>query len=94
MGLRTGRTEYLESYRRAASVAIERVDGLRLLTDDNTKQRALVADIGRLTRTKLDELQQVVDRRNDVGQDAARSLIDADLGLHAMDALQGRLGRR
>ncbi len=87
----TGRSEYLEPYRRATSDALEGVDRLRLLTNDNETQQALVADIGRLTRTDLDELQQVIDRRNDAGQDAVSSLSDTDLGLHTMDALQRKL---
>ncbi len=46
-----------------ATARLEGVDRLRLRTNDNETQQALVADIGRLTRTDLDELQQVIDRR-------------------------------
>lgn len=87
----TGRPEYLEPYGRAQSVATSRVQRLRELTSRNQAQRALVARITQLTELKLDELRQVIERRDRDGQDAARELIETDKGLRTMEALEARL---
>ncbi|HXX70575.1 MAG TPA: CHASE3 domain-containing protein [Polyangiaceae bacterium] len=87
----TGRPEYLEPYRRARSVAAERLQGLRELTSANPAQRALVAEVTDLTALRLEELGHGIERRDRVGPDAARKLIDMDSGLHTMEALEARL---
>lgn len=87
----TGRAEYLQPYERAQSVAVARVGRLRELTSHNEAQRAIVAQVTQLTALKLDELRQVIERRDHDGQDAARELIDTDRGLHTMEALQRKL---
>lgn len=87
----TGRAEYLEPYSRARSAAPERVERLRQLTSRNPAQRAIVAQVTELTTLKLEQLRQVIERRDLEGQDAARDYIDNDRGLRTMEALEDRL---
>jgi signal transduction histidine kinase len=87
----TGRTDYLEPYNRARSLARAQVERLRLLTSDSEAQHVRVAEIGRLTSAMLDELQRAVEQRDHEGLDAAIALLDTDAGLHTMNALWGNL---
>ena len=84
----TGETHYLEPYS-AGLLGIElAVANARKLTSDNPSQQRRLDVIGPLIQRKLDELDQTIYLRRNVGFQSALEVIVTDAGVRTMDELR------
>ena len=76
----TGEDTYLEPYN-AAIVEIEKdIESVTSLTQDNPEQQRSLQQLQKLSREKLDVLQEAVQRRREAGLEAALTVIRTDRG--------------
>ena len=83
----TGDPEYLKPYGTGAKLALQAFSRLKELTSDNPQQQRRWAALETEINVKLDELKQTIDLRRDQGFDAARRIVETDVGAHAMQAI-------
>jgi len=89
--LYTGDSKYLAPYDIARTQATAQLDQLAQLTVDNPGQQARIAVLRDLTAKKLDELARTISLYQSGQTDAARALVESDLGLHLMEAVRGQI---
>ncbi len=89
--LLTGDERYLQPYQDALSAAPEALDQLLRATADNLAQRADVASVTALVKTKLGELARTIDltRANRVAE--ALEILRTDLGRDVMQQIRSEL---
>jgi len=81
----TGADSYLEPYTRAVPEIENLRQTLLKLTTDNPDQQRRLADLEPLIRNKTAELAQSIELRRSKGFDAARALVNKDIGKKTMD---------
>jgi len=86
--LLTGNPSYLEPYQSGTANISSTLSRARDLTIDNPRQQRRVAQIERLSRAKLLELQETIDYYNAGNQDKALELVLTDRGKQAMDDIR------
>jgi len=80
----TGDDEYLRSYFAGVKEAPARLKQLRQLTADEPDQLNRITVLDKQVAYKLQEMQQTVDVRRNQGFEAARRIVQTDIGLDAM----------
>ena len=88
----TDETRYLEPYDTALLVVQDRQDTLRHLTSDNPAQQQRLDRLAPLIEEKLDELEQTITLRREVGLEAALDVIVLDTGQVVMDNIRALIG--
>jgi signal transduction histidine kinase/DNA-binding response OmpR family regulator/CHASE3 domain sensor protein len=86
--LLTGNESYLRPYSAAAQEIEPRFDALRRLTIDNPTQQDRLSTLKQRIGTKLVELKQTIDLRQNQGQAAALAVVQTDRGKQDMDAIR------
>jgi len=91
--LLTGEDKYLQPYVAAVQHIGSQLDQLKdwARTGQVASGEAMAA--ARLTREKLDELNQAIETRRQNGLDATRALVQSDAGKQIMDDLRSEIGR-
>jgi PAS domain S-box-containing protein len=82
--LYTGDPKYLAPYQYASSRIDPEIDELAKLTADNPDERVRIPELRRLTRAKLDELQQTISLYRTGKPDEAKKIVLSDVGLFYM----------
>jgi PAS domain S-box-containing protein len=88
----TGEEERLDAYRKAAAEAPKRLTELRRLTADDPEQQKRVAMLATQLDIELGDLEGGIEVRRLGGFDAARAVVQANIGLNAMREITGLLG--
>jgi PAS domain S-box-containing protein len=88
----TGDETQLETYRRSVADAPTRLADLRRLTADNLEQQERIAMLGTQLDIELGELQHGIDARRQGGFEAARAIVQTNVGRDAMREITGLLG--
>jgi PAS domain S-box-containing protein len=83
----TGNAAYLEPYETGVKEASASFSKLKALTVDNPEQPSRWPILEQQINIKLDELKRTVDARRDVGFDAARRIVETNVGADAMRAI-------
>lgn len=86
--LLTGVDSYLEPHEDAVRKLDTVIADLRSLTSDNPNQQERLDRLAPLVEAKLDELQETIDLRREVGFEAALAIVVTDLGKEIMDDLR------
>ena len=84
----TGEDRYLEPYNAATGEIQKKIAAVTDLTSDNPEQQKSLQQLGKLSRDKLDELQETIKFRRDSGLDAALPVIRTDRGRRIMDDIR------
>jgi methyl-accepting chemotaxis protein len=87
----TGEQRYLEPYNNAVTGLTTAISNIRELTSDNPRQQRRIAELERLSDTKLSELKETIDARTQAGFEAAQKAMLTDRGKRAMDAIRAKL---
>jgi PAS domain S-box-containing protein len=87
----TGDDVYLEPYRFGVKEAPARLEELRRLTLDDPEQQNRVGDLQTQINRKLEEMRRTVDVRQKQGFEAARQLVQTDVGLDAMRTITSQI---
>ena len=80
----TGDDSYLEPYRAGVEEAPAKLQELRRLTSDNPEQQDRVGALHTQLTRKLEEMRRTVEVRQKQGFEAARQIVETDVGLDAM----------
>jgi signal transduction histidine kinase len=88
----TGRPQYLEPYMMALPQIDPKLRRLRQLTAENREQREHVAKLAKLVGEKLAELGATLTLYKKRGAQAARALIETDVGRRTMDGIRQEVG--
>jgi CHASE3 domain sensor protein len=83
----TGNEAYLDPYRSTVPRIPIILSALKELTQDNPEQQRRWSDLGHQIDIKLAELKQTIDTRRTQGFDAARQIVETDVGLESMQAI-------
>jgi PAS domain S-box-containing protein len=83
----TGDAAYLEPYETGIKEVSASFAGLKALTVDNSEQQLRWPILERQINIKLDELKRTIDARRNVGFDAARQIVETNVGVEAMRAI-------
>jgi PAS domain S-box-containing protein len=83
----TGKEEYLEPYRSGVEQIPILFSALRKLTSDNPEQQRRWPDLERQIDIKLAVLKRSVEVRQTQGFDAARGIVETNVGLQSMRAI-------
>jgi signal transduction histidine kinase len=86
--LLTGRDEYLEPYHMAVARLGDALERLDSLTADNPGQQARAAAVRKELGAKVDELEQTVRLRRELGTDAALAVVQAGHGRAVMEQVR------
>ena len=90
--LLTGRREYLEPYSNAVAKVDERLQQLRELAQGSSEeQMSHVANINNLIGKRMNEIEVSLALFRQDGMDAARTLLDTDIGRRNMDAVRAEI---
>lgn len=89
----TGAPRYLEPYEAARDRIRTRIDEARRLTADNPEHTRDLGLLATTAQAKLDELQETIRLRRDVGFEAAQAIVEADAGKRAMDDMRTIIAR-
>jgi PAS domain S-box-containing protein len=88
----TGEEERLDIYRKAAADAPKRLADLRQLTADNPEQQKRIAMLATQLNIELGDLEGGIEVRRQGGFEAARAVVQTNIGLNAMREITGLLG--
>ncbi len=88
----TGDDAYLGPYDAGVRAAPGKFDELGRLTRDDAEQQRRVAQLDTQIRTKLDELKRTIELRRKEGFDAARRVVETNVGADAMSAITEEIG--
>ena len=88
----TGEEARLDNYRKAAAEAPKRLAELRQLTADNPEQQKRIAMLATQLDIELGDLEGGIEVRREGGFDAARAVVQTNIGLDAMREITGLLG--
>jgi PAS domain S-box-containing protein len=83
----TGDDDYLKPYVRGVQAAPVKLDELRRLTRQDAEQQRHVGLLAPLMKTTLDELKQTIAVRRQEGVEAARRIVETNIGADAMTAI-------
>jgi PAS domain S-box-containing protein len=83
----TGDPAYLQPYQAGVQVISADFAKLKQLTADNPKQQYRLASLAQQLKVKLDELKSTIDARRTEGFDAARRIVETNVGADAMHAI-------
>jgi PAS domain S-box-containing protein len=86
--LYTGDAKYLSPYTKAISEVGPHIDRLAQLTAQNSRERALTAELRAVSKSKLDELARTISLYQSEKRDKARELVMTDLGLTRMGEIR------
>ena len=85
----TGDNAYLDPYRAGIVEAPAKLQELRRLTSDKLDQQRRIGDLQSQINLKLAEMQRTIETRQKDGFDAARRIVETDVGLDAMRTITG-----
>jgi PAS domain S-box-containing protein len=85
----TGDDAYLDPYRAGLKEAPERLRELQQLTSDNPAQQWRIGELDDQIGRKLAEMRHTIETRQKDGFDAARQIVETDIGLDAMRTITG-----
>ena len=88
----TGDDSYLKPYLAGAVATPGKLDELRQLTRDSPEQQQHIALLADRIKVKLAELKRTVDVRRQQGFDAARRIVETNVGALAMSAITDEIG--
>jgi PAS domain S-box-containing protein len=88
----TGDDAYLEPYRSGVEDAPARLQRLRQLTSDNPSQQERIEALQFQVGRKLDHLRKAIDARRTQGFEAARQIVQTEVGRDAMRAIAAEIG--
>jgi PAS domain S-box-containing protein len=88
----TGDDAYLQPYHAGVQAAPGKLDELRQLTRDSAEQQPHIRLLDTQIKTKFAELQRTIDLRRTEGFDAARQIVDTNVGADAMSAIIEQIG--
>jgi PAS domain S-box-containing protein len=88
----TGDDAYLKPYLAGAQATPGKLDELRQLTRNSAEQQQHIALLDDRIKVKLAELQRTVDIRRQQGFDAARHVVETNLGAMVMSAITDEIG--
>src|SRR5271165_3995985 len=88
----TGDDAYLRPYFTGVRDTPGKLDELRQLTRDSSEQQHHVDLLAAQIKTKLAELQQTIAVRRSEGYDAARSIVETNIGADAMATITDQIG--
>jgi PAS domain S-box-containing protein len=83
----TGDAAYLEPYESGVREVSASFAKLKVLTVDNPEQQSRWPILDQQINIKLDELKRTIDVRRNIGFDAARQIVETDVGADAMRAI-------
>jgi PAS domain S-box-containing protein len=83
----TGDEAYLRPYHTGVQQTPGKLDELRQLTRDSAEQQQHIGVLDAQIKTKLAELQRTVELRRTEGFEAARRIVETDVGADAMSAI-------
>jgi PAS domain S-box-containing protein len=83
----TGDDNYLKPYETGAQTAPAKLDELRQLTREDPEQQRHIGLLAPLMTTKLDELKETITARRQQGFEAARRIVETNIGAHTMTAI-------
>lgn len=89
----TGQDSYLEPYNTAKRRIPIELEKIQNLTRDNLEQQERIINVRSLTNEKMNELEQTIQLRRVKGLEAARAVVETDLGKKAMDDLRIETGK-
>jgi PAS domain S-box-containing protein len=90
--LLTGRSEYLDPYRTGSQEAPKRLALLKKLTEENLDQQRRLALLEEQLNIKLPELKRTIELRQSEGFDAARQIVETNVGNDAMRVITELIG--
>jgi PAS domain S-box-containing protein len=88
----TGDKDYLKPYLAGAEATPGKLAELRQLTRDSAEQQQHIALLEDRIRVKLTELKHTVEIRREQGFDAARRIVETNVGAIAMSAITDEIG--
>jgi PAS domain S-box-containing protein len=88
----TGDDSYLKPYHAGVAAAPAKLHELRELTRDSAEQQRQIGALDSHIKTKLAELKHTIDTRRQQGFDAARQIVETNLGIDAMSAITDEIG--
>ncbi len=88
----TGKPEYLEPYRTGSQEAPARLAELKKLTEDNPDQQRRLALLGDQIKIKLLELNRTIEVGQAEGFDAARQIVETNVGYDSMRVITELIG--
>lgn len=89
--LYTRDTKYLAPYTRAKDQVAGHIDTLQQLTADNSNQQQRIGHLRSLAAQKMLELKRTIDFVQSGNNEAARALVESDVGLTLMDSIRSIL---
>ena len=87
----TGDDSYLKPYEAGVRALPGKLQELRQLTRDNSDQQRHIAVLDKEIQAKLAELKTTIDLRRSEGFDAARRVVDTNVGAVAMSAITDQI---
>jgi PAS domain S-box-containing protein len=84
----TGDAAYLDPYKKGVQEIPDDLSKLKQLTADNPEQQSRWPVLEHQIEIKLDELKRTVDARQNQGFDAARQIVETNVGAGAMSAIE------
>ncbi len=88
----TGDDAYLRPYRTGVRETPGKLEELRQLTSDSPEQQQHVNVLDTAIKTKLAELEKTIALRRSEGFDAARRVVETNIGADAMTAITDQIG--
>lgn len=85
----TGDDSYLDPYRAGLQEAPAKLQELRRLTADNPDQQRRIDLLDNPISHKFEEMQRTIEARQKNGFDAARRIVETDVGIDAMRTITG-----
>lgn len=87
----TGNPNYLEPYNNSLDILDQKIEFLKQLTSDNKSQTRRIEELKLSVEEKLTELDSTICLRQEIGFDAAKKVVDTDLGKHIMERIRRQL---
>lgn len=88
----TGKESYLEPFKKSKESIFEELEQFKILTSDNSKQTQEVEILSPILRDKIAELEQTIALRRNTSYEAAKAVVDTDLGKNLMDEIMLHTG--
>jgi PAS domain S-box-containing protein len=88
----TGDVKYLEPYTTGIDEAPIRFDELQKLTADDSEQQQRLSQLEEQMKVKFSELKQTIEARRNQGFDAARQIVETNIGQDTMHAVNDLIG--
>jgi PAS domain S-box-containing protein len=88
----TGKTEYLEPYRTGITETPEKITELKKFTEDNQEQQRRLQLLNEQINVKLSELKRALDAYQSGGFDAARQIVETNIGYDTMQVITQLIG--